>query len=79
MKVKMLRSVGSAKGVHQPGHIVDLEEKMAVAWIEAGLAEEVSKKESKIKSSHETKVVAPEEKKTGSRSAKKKTDKDVTE
>ncbi|KIL71944.1 hypothetical protein SD78_1249 [Bacillus badius] len=79
MKVKMLRSVGSAKGVHQPGHVVDLEQNMAVAWIKAGLAEEVREKESKVKPSHETKVVVPEEKKTGSRSAKKKTDKDVTE
>ncbi|MGM7634169.1 hypothetical protein [Bacillus sp. Hm123] len=67
----MLRSVGSAKGVHQPGHLVELEDRIAEAWIKAGLAEKVTR--TKAKTAHETKVVEPEEKKTASRSTRKKT------
>ncbi|WP_338749796.1 hypothetical protein [Bacillus sp. FJAT-52991] len=74
MQVKMLRSVGSAKGVHQPGHVVELEQDIAEAWIKAGLAEKITR--SKAKPAHETKVMDTEEKETVSRSTRKKTNED---
>jgi hypothetical protein len=43
MWVKMLKSVGSSKGVHNPGDKVELDDAMAKAWIEADLAEEMEK------------------------------------
>ncbi|OLN21713.1 hypothetical protein BTO30_13500 [Domibacillus antri] len=83
VKVKMLKSVGSANGVHQPGHIVDLEEKVAAAWIKAELAEEADQAESKAKPAHENKMVKPDEDKeadekpTRRRTPKKKIDEDA--
>lgn len=83
IKVKMLQSVGSAKGVHQPGHIVELDNKTADAWIKGGLAVEANSSKMKVKPAHENKMVKPDEDKevdekpSRQRTQKKKKDEDA--
>lgn len=53
VKVKMRRSVGTATGAYSKGDEVDLDDKLAKAWIDGGVADAVEEPKRKRSKSDE--------------------------